>query len=463
MSMPLPQPSLLPSIEPFPAWRSLLRARADDSLAAFDLEEQALAAVDRIRRALGDPSADWSPPGGSTRDHSLAAGKAGEALFWAALNDLDPPVATADTASPEERCEVTLQTAVDLLAQRSLVPGLFSGYSGTALVVEHLLGQDDDFNEAIDAELMHLLEGPWQRDYDLISGLVGFGVYALERARHGHGDALLERVLDRIADQAQWNGRFVTWHTPPHWLHGLNRERFPKGYFNLGLAHGVPGIIALLANCRLAGRETRPVVGLLAASVDWLLTQCPPDSLYPCFVADDLEYEAARSAWCYGNPGIAISLLLAGRALGDPAIEHQAMNLARAAARRTGETSGVRDASLCHGSAGLAHMFNRLYQATGCEECAQAARHWFHWTLTYGRDTGPNGENWQVGFPSWIPDPSQEDTLVQVEESSLLYGMVGVGLALIAALGDQPPLWDRAMLLDLPSAGFCSAGICSDV
>ena len=43
----------------------------------------------------------------------------------------------------------------------------------------------------------------------------------------------------------------------------------------------------------------------------------------------------------------------------------EAVAIAERAAARAIEDSGVVDASVCHGSAGLAHIFNRLYQATG--------------------------------------------------------------------------------------------------
>ena len=48
-----------------------------------------------------------------------------------------------------------------------------------------------------------------------------------------------------------------------------------------------------------------------------------------------------------------------------------------AAAKRPRGFSGVVDAGLCHGAAGLGHVFNRLFQATGEQRLALAAREWF--------------------------------------------------------------------------------------
>src|SRR5258707_545491 len=46
----------------------------------------------------------------------------------------------------------------------------------------------------------------------------------------------------------------------------------------------------------------------------------------------------------------------------EPAWEVDAVRIALRAADRPGEKSGVVDSGLCHGAAGLGHLFNRTYQ-----------------------------------------------------------------------------------------------------
>jgi hypothetical protein len=75
---------------------------------------------------------------------------------------------------------------------------------------------------------------------------------------------------------------------------------------------------------------------------------------------------------------------------------------------------------LCHGSAGLALIFARGAALTGDSSLADAARFWV------------------------------DDTLQRVagcDDSSLLNGLAGAGLALLALSGDHEPAWDRALLL----------------
>ena len=80
----------------------------------------------------------------------------------------------------------------------------------------------------------------------------------------------------------------------------------------------------------------------------------------------------------------------------------------------------MRDANLCHGAVGLAHLYNRFYQASGEPVLRDAARAWFARTLA-------------------MPRAAQID---------LLDGAIGVGLALYAAISTTEPGWDRILLCE---------------
>jgi hypothetical protein len=136
-------------------------------------------------------------------------------------------------------------------------------------------------------------------------------------------------------------------------------------------------------------------------------------------------------------------LLLAGRAAAEPAWEREGLALARAVARRPAESCGVEDACLCHGAAGLGHLLNRLYQATGDPELLAGARAWLGRALEYwepGRGVG--------GFLAFAPpdyDPEQQP--VWHEDAGFLNGATGMALALLAATSAVDPAWDRLLLL----------------
>src|SRR5262249_58490269 len=99
-------------------------------------------------------------------------------------------------------------------------PSLYGGFTGigwaTAHLQEQLLDPDEDPNEAIDKALQDYLgQSPWEDEYDLLSGVVGIGVYALERLPRPTAITCLKRVVDRLDETAERSPDGVTWLTRP--------------------------------------------------------------------------------------------------------------------------------------------------------------------------------------------------------------------------------------------------------
>ena len=234
----------------------------------------------------------------------------------------------------------------------------------------------------------------------------------------------------------------LTWHTRPELLPTPQRKQCPDGYDNLGLAHGVPGVIAILAASSAAGIRKSIARRLLDGAVAWLLRQKlegSPGARFPAWVAEGQKNLGCRSAWCYGDPGVSGALFVAARCVGDRDWEREALAVARGAARRPPEQAGVVDAGLCHGAAGLAHVFNRMFQATGDATLRRAARYWFARTLAMRRPgRGVGGflaqEEDKKGKKSWVGAPG-------------LFGAGGIALALLSAATSIEPDWDRMLLV----------------
>lgn len=408
------------------------------------LAEQALAALDAITTDLASADLETEPA-------TLAGGHAGVALLYAYLAREGRMGAAAQAAG-------LLDTAAAAVAARPMIASLFSGFSGIAWAIAHvrpagfdLTGSDDGLAQ-VDAGLLRLVQhSPWTRDYDLISGLVGFGVYALERLPRPAAARCLEAIIARLAENAEWQPEGCTWLTSPQLLIPQTRAEHPGGYYNLGLAHGVPGVIALLAATCAAGVAQASAAPLLAGAVGWLLAQRLPAGS-PCqfdyWVAPGAAPSHSRLAWCYGDLGLAAALLAAARCVHEPAWEAEALQIARQAAARSGPHAGVVDGGLCHGSAGVAHLFNRISQASGDEACAAAARRWLAHTLALRRPGPGIG-----GFHAY--DLAPDGTMAWLVRPGLLCGAAGIGLALLAATSPIEPAWDRALLVaPLPPATY---------
>ncbi len=410
------------------------------------LADRALRTVHEIAEAL--PGAATHRAGAQA---SLASGLAGQALFYAYL-----ALSTSDEAAADRAAEL-LEKAADELANTPLPPHLYAGFPGVAWTMEHLQGilfaapedgeeAEDPILEIDEALLGPLGRSPWVGEYDLIGGLAGLGVYALERLPRPSARTLLERIVDRLAELSEEMEEGSAWFTPPERLPEWQREIHTRGNYNLGVAHGLPGVVPVLAGACAAGVAVERARPLLESSVSFLLARRLPPGSQSCFAGSYAPWEEpspTRLAWCYGDPGIAASLLAAARAVGNAEWERQALDIALVAAAREEATALVRDAGLCHGSAGVGHLFNRMYQATGEERLAAAARLWFERTFGFQVPGEPVAgfRAWEVGLegsPGWRAD------------AGFLEGAAGVGLALLGAVAGVEPAWDRVLLVSLP-------------
>ena len=385
----------------------------------------------------------------------LACGSAGIALFFSYLaqaTESDAVRASGHEALPEHWADIASAYLDDMLGpspHEGAWPSLYSGFTGIAWTLEHLQGRlfEDDGDAAagsdVDDVLAELLAGPiWPGEYELVNGLVGIGLYALESWPRASARHCLGLVLDQLERRAQKRPDGLTWHTDPRSLPDHQRRRFPNGYDNLGMAHGVPAVIVFLATLCHADIERSRAQRLLAPAIGWLLAQeCGPElgTCFPHAVAAGSTPTASRLAWCYGDPGVAIALLQAGCLTGQGDWQREGERIAISAATRAMAMSGVEDAGFCHGSAGLGHLFARMHQLTGNDVLAEAARRWYRHTLAQRRP-----EEGLAGYLADATPDAQEGSWRKAH--GLLEGVAGIGLALLAAISPLEPAWDRVFM-----------------
>src|SRR5690606_25871790 len=259
-------------------------------------------------------------------------------------------------------------------------PWLHAGVAGCSFCLDHLLARvfaepdellaGDDLNADVDATLIEFMaDHRGLIDPELVMGLAGFGTYFLERLPRPSAAVGLARVVEALAEQSESSDAGITWRKGPAALSNAHRRQFPDGLYNLGIPHGVPGIIAVLARVCASEAASPLARELLEGSVAWFLAQELPvgASLYPYYSVPGRGPlpDESRLAWCYGDLGAAAVLLLAAQAQGRGDWQAAALRAAESAARRSEDGSGVKDGMFCHGAAGITHMFNRLYRATG--------------------------------------------------------------------------------------------------
>jgi hypothetical protein len=356
---------------------------------------------------------------------SLADGDAGVALLFAYASLHEQSAKLAGTA------ECLLESSMEALASGPRGLGLFESFAGLGFAIEHLhervLTVDPEVNDALDEAVLEVLRAE-ARPYDLAKGLVGYGLYALERAPRGASLECLEKIVAALASQARRQGDGCAWFTPAEGLSVPMRSAYPAGLYDLGVPHGTPGVIGFLG--RASAKKIPGAASLLDQAVRWVLARKEPDAhgAFPRCVAEGaLRRVKNGRTWCYGDPGVGLSLLVASKAAaGD--WEPSALEVLREAADRCA-ASPPSDMGLCCGSGGLGHIFNRAYHFTREEPFARAARTLLAHAVEGVQRALATGDS------------------AQPRNVGLLSGLGGTALALLAASSEIEPAWDRVLLL----------------
>jgi hypothetical protein len=427
------------------------RGQAD----AFTVAEQvALRLADEaiLRMARESSQRQTQFPTVGWRSHSMAAGYPGVALLFGVLDR------SRSGAGWDRLAHRQLSLAVASLPAHPS-PSLFSGLAGIGFAAATMADSGDRYAgllRQVDAVLVPLVQPRLARlsdcvgcgvgDFDVISGLSGVGAYLLQRLSNSAAVALLEEVLRCLSDLLRDDREPRRWHTPPELSGEALSERHPHGSHNCGLAHGIPGPLALLSIAALEGVLVPHQTEAIETAADWLtrhrtISLWGPD--WPNGIAlapetAETEFTGAtahRAAWCYGAPGVARALDLAGRAIGNDAHRRLAGETMLGVFNRPLDARGITSPTFCHGAAGLLQV-----------------------TLRFARDTAdPRFQGAVGGLVSELVGAFEPGSLLGfrnvetegnlVDQPGLLDGAAGVALPLLAAGTTADPAWDRMFLL----------------
>ncbi|MCI0688391.1 MAG: lanthionine synthetase C family protein [Sporichthyaceae bacterium] len=201
------------------------------------------------------------------------------------------------------------------------------------------------------------------RVWDFACGLTG-AVRVLLAATEAAGTQFVGAIhsalgaLVRLARPVQTQ----VWGDLPGWWIPPGSPRFTAGGLDTGLAHGISGPLALLALATRAGITVAGQAEAMRVIADWLIAQRLPDHRWPAIVGLDgtaAGRAATRSAWCYGVAGTARALILAGHALGDPAVVDVGVAALQAMATQNETSWQLLGPTVCHGTAGVLLVVQR--------------------------------------------------------------------------------------------------------
>ena len=290
-------------------------------------------------------------------------------------------------------------------------------------------------NELDDSLYKSLLARKWTHQFDLIDGLTGAAIYCIERAPVPVALENLGLIARYCAEMATRTEDGARWSSPP-WS-----SRRPGGCVDCGVAHGAMGPLFVLAYASAAGVGNNEIAETLGLGLKWLRSLARHDelSVYPgrLTLAGDPLNPNARTAWCYGDPGIAAVLDLIAELTDDAALKVEAQDLLRTVATRIPSPAiGIRDGGFCHGAAGVYHLLaQRMTCANQGEDRDSPPLSWYRGLLALESPAQAEGS-----FPSYTQGK-------YVRDPTLLTGALGVAASLMT--GAREAWWNRPLLASM--------------
>ncbi len=369
----------------------------------------------------------------------LMGGAAGQACFYAYYSDW-----TGDTHFEK--------LALDSLEQAiNPAGGHFPGYkfcdglAGIGWTIDHLInvgmltyettGIFDHLDPHLyDAMMQEIKTG----HFDYLHGAMGIALYFLRKPEEEKYRSHLSELVNELHKHA-----VIELDGSVKWLSLLDGERNIEGY-NLSLSHGMASIIIMLSRIMEAGIEVKLCSKLIRGSIKYLEKQrLDPDnyiSTFPSWARESMEeIRHSRLAWCYGDLGIGMAYLSAGIQLPEEKYGMEGIDiLLKTCKRKDPDENNVHDAGICHGAAGIALIYNVLYQKLGNKTFMEAALYWLDVCLNMAsHDDGLAGYKawYHEKYGGWKATPG------------LLEGASGIGLVLMSFVSGREASWSQSLLL----------------
>ncbi|MCD6020035.1 MAG: Lanthionine synthetase family protein [Bacteroidetes bacterium] len=318
---------------------------------------------------------------------------------------------------------------------------LCNGLMGNVWLLQYFINEgiiDDlllDIKEDLNHKFIELSEYLNNlNDYDYLHGLLG--VVYCSAYTEVIVQSNIQQALIKFITTLKKDGDF---YYVTDWMNFASKENTYDEVINLGLAHGLPSVVSVLSKLKNNKEYLPYVIGIIN-----LILKSKKSSNNECLFGSvlydrKLLNKNSRLAWCYGDLGIACMFWNAGIAFNIKDWELEAIDIILHSCNRRDliETS-VSDAGICHGTAGIAHIFHRFYLRTKNEKINDAANYWFNETIKMAKF-----EDGVAGYKSW------QNKQGWVNEIGLLEGITGIGLVLLDLLSDDETNldWDSCLLI----------------
>lgn len=342
----------------------------------------------------------------------------------------------------DEACEC-------IKTSKNLSRSLFDGLCGTLCTINFLKEKKllKINNNYISAEIVEYLENGSLKDTlesnhcDLLHGGFGFLLYLTENPHLPNWQNLVQNQLNALKQiTVSFTNNRINWRLNTNYL-TVDHLNYDNHGVNLGLAHGISGIVILLSKLKKMGYSTKYVEDNIRDGMQLILStkleNIQSVSLYPSAVLNDTPILDNGLAWCNGDLCIALACWHAWEATENYEYREAALEIIDFTCKMDPKNAYVTEFSICHGSAGISHILRKFYWETNNELYKNVSDYWINETLKIKLSTRGTTKNNKYIIPE---NPKLE--------LGMLSGLTGIGLTLISAITNKRSNWARYLLID---------------
>ena len=303
-----------------------------------------------------------------------------------------------------------------------------------------ILNQIDEISNQIDEILEEQIDIDFLDDnFDILHGVLGVGLYFLERDKLSFVDKIVDKLVETSfskEDQIYWKK--------------YDKFKAVDSIIDMGNAHGNSSIIYFLSKILSKNPKNEQVKELIKKSINFYLNNCQElnDEIYSYFPHQIITKEFdeginkpgnSRFAWCYGDLGVLNTLLMSSKLIEDDKMYLNILDKLKNIANRKYETEVFTiDAGFCHGSSGIAIIFNKIHKLTGIKTFSKESEYWVN--ITLGEKNKSNNSIKNLGYSFPINDNKNHSL-------TLLEGLAGLLFCYLNFLYDDMPFTEETLLI----------------
>lgn len=278
-----------------------------------------------------------------------------------------------------------VQSIVQNLDPKSADISMFSGLTGIAFAINQVSHQRRNYSnilDQLDSRIIQLLPRFLSNNrvgktnpgiYDVVQGYSGIGRYLLSISNQNkNAQELLIQILRLIENEQLSKVDELCWWVPNEFQFlKRDKELYPNGNLNFGLAHGMLGPMSLYALSAQQGIKTEKCEQTLKSMYEYLMSFSQKDTTGYTFpmrlaveqvsIMDTLN-TYVKNGWCYGNTDFYNTLYLIGSALHDKDILATSTEVLVSILNQS--NSDLVSPTFCHGLSGHLAFLLKAYDRT---------------------------------------------------------------------------------------------------